>query len=256
MLLGASIVLAPTPRVNAGPETVFSTPKDAGRPAPVNLGDGIILTDYRVYPASPLNRIVGEIRNTTDRMIDAPVVSIYYPVNGEEGAGFAYGAPVLPVIEAGGTVPIFGTIPEGVNPDVAIASADFALCTPAEPGKYTDEEAELSLELFITSEKIKDTSYRCDGEVINMAASAAKVSAVYGIFRDPIGRVAGFALTVHIPALEPAAIKPFTLWGAERIASKGNPYLLTSGTNYTVDVRAGTRGPTVTPGCSFGLPWE
>ena len=252
-LIGASVALpsAPTPARVRG-----AVLGNSNAPDPVDLGSGIALIDYRVYPASPYNRIIGEIRNTTDRMIDAPVVSFYYTVDGEERAGFAYAAPMLPVVAADGSVPIFGTIPERVDPEEALASADFSLCTPAEPGEYIEREQQLDLSLQIIEEEIDTNVYRAEGVVTNAGNTTATRTMVRGIVRDADGRVAGSTTSAFTNVIAVSEAKPFTLWGDISLRNKANPFVLLSGDGYTVDIIAGTRGPVVLPGCSFGTPWN
>lgn len=256
-LVGISVALpsalqgAPTPVGVGG-----ATPGNTNAPDPVNLGSGVTLIDYRVYPASSHNRIIGEIRNTTGRMIDAPVVSFYYAVDGEERAGFAYAAPMLPVVPAHDSVPIFGTVPEGVDPAEVLASADFSLCTPAEPGEYTEREQQLDLSLQIIEEEIDTNVYRAEGVVRNTGNTTATGTMVRGIVRDADGRVVGSTTSAFTNVIAVSEAKPFTLWGDISLRNKANPFVLLSGDDYTVDIIAGTRGPVVLPGCSFGTPWS
>jgi hypothetical protein len=256
-LFGAAIAFPEQPRMVATPAADTATPQANRRPAPVDLGDGIILIDYRVFPEeTPHNRFIGEIRNTTDRMIDSPVVSLYYPLDGRERAGFAYATPLLPVIEAGGTVPIFGTFPDGIDPEAALTAADFALCTTAEPGQYTEREQELSLSIRKIDQLISTGIYGFDGEVTNVGDSLATGTIIRGIIRDADGRVAGTTIGFFTNVIESGSTVPFWVGAGSIVDHRANPVIQLWGGDYTADIVAGTRGPAVLPGCSFGKPWE
>lgn len=250
-LLGASLI---TPLV-LRQATPAATPAQTGRPDPVDLGRGISLIDYRLYPGE-LPAIIGEIQNDSDRMIDAPVISLTWPGGGQDN-GFTWATPMLPVIGAGDTVGIFGVLPDVVDPGTIVATSRFALCSPADPGMYATLEAQLQLRLEILQEDYyEDGRYRCEASLTNMGRETASDTMIRGIVRDADGRIAGTTSSPFTGTVGVNETKTFTLWGGGDLNNKANPSALIDGTGYTVELVAGTRGPVISPGCTFGFPWS
>lgn len=255
-LLGAAIVPPELPKTGAMLGSNTETVQPPQRPAPIDLGHGILLIDYRPFYFTPQNRLIGELRNTTGRMIDSPVVSLYYPLDGRERAGFAYATALLPVIEAGGTVPVFGTIPDETAPETVLATADFALCTSAEPGQYTQRQQQLDLTIEVINEEFGDGVYLCQGEVINSGDRATTNTMVLGIVRDSERRIIGITHKYILGPIDVGQSSPFSVWAGGGLSHKANPFLVLLGSDYTVEIVARIPGPVVLPGCSFGRPWE
>jgi hypothetical protein len=250
--LGAGVI-SPLASHQATPATTADTP---GRPDPVDLGGGIVLIDYRLHPGEQPH-VVAEIRNDTNRMIDAPVVSLTYPRE-RESDGFTWASPIIPVIGAGRSVPVFGALPDDAAPGAILASAIFALCSPAEPGEYTRHQQALQDDLVVTvvSERIEDDLYHVQGTIANAGLDVMRDIALRGIVRDSDGRIAGSTASPFWSGLAAGASRDFSMWAGKAVRNKANPFPLLTGTNYTVEIIAGTRGPVSSPGCSFGLPWE
>lgn len=248
--LGASLV-APFMLRQATP---MASPAGTDRPEPIDLGSGISLIDYRFHPGT-YPAMIGEIRNATERMIDAPVVSITYP-RPDRTDGFTWASPIGPVIDAGGTVPIFGVLPEDADPGTMLATATFALCSLAEPGDYTARQKALSDFIVVTveSERIESTLYNAQGTIVNTGPAIMRDFAIRGIVRDQDGRIAGTTGTPYYSGLTPDTPRKFSIWAG--ITNKANPFPLLSGTDYTVEIFSETRGPVIAPGCSFGRPWD
>lgn len=232
-----------------------ASPAASDQPGPIDLGSGITLRDYRLYPGEP-PAIIGEIRNETDRMIDAPVISLTWPRDGQHD-GFTWAAPMLPVFGPGESTGIFGVLPAGENSGTVIATSRFALCSPAEPGMYAAQEAQLHLNLEVIQEDYyEDARYRCEASLTNLGTETASDTMVRGIVRDRDGRIAGTTSSPFTSTIGARETKIFTLWGGGDVNNKANPTALISGRDYTVELVAGTRGPVVSPGCTFGFPWS
>ena len=105
-------------------------------------------------------------------------------------------------------------------------------------------------------EIVGDGSYQGEGTVTNTGTTPATDTMVRGIVRDADGRIAGTTPSPFTSTIEVGETRPFTLWAAGAIRNKANPMLLISGTDYSVEFIAGTRGPVASPGCTFGRPWD
>lgn len=223
------------------------------RPSPVDLGSDITLVDYRIHPGESLG-IIGEVRNDSGQMIDAPVVSISWPRPGQED-GFSWLSPIIPVIDAGGSVPVYGSVPDGEDAEAMVAEPSFALCSPAEPGEFTTLQSAMTLELTLTTEQVEETSYNARGTIANTGPDIVRNLVLLGVIRDREGRIAGTTQQVFYTAFGVTS-RAFSIWAGINLNNKTNPYVLIDNADYSAEIYAGTRGPLTLPGCQFGLPWE
>lgn len=217
-------------------------------PTAIDLGDGITLVDYRVHPGERAS-VIGEIRNDRDHMVDAPVVVLEWP-EARSGAHRTWASPVIPVIEPGGTVPVFGPLPDSGESDSLLHDAEFSLCSPVAAGKYTQLQNALELHFRITWERYRHRAFRGAGIVRNLSSAPALQVAVRGIVRDGAARIAGVTPVAFLSTIQVESEKAFTLWMAESLKNKANPVPLISGLDYSVEYVVGTRGPAIAPGCT------
>jgi hypothetical protein len=251
--LGAGI-LAPVALRQATPPDAPATPVPSGRPDPIDLGSGITLIDYRLHPGEQPH-IIGEIRNETDRMIDAPVISLTYPrQSGNDG--FTWAPPIVPVIGPGLTGPIFGPLPGDSDPQSIIETGQFALCSPAEPREYTAKQQAVEDDLVVTilSERKEESAYNAQGTIENAGRETLRELTLRGIVRDNDGRIAGTTASPFWLTISAGETRDYSI-GA-RGEHKSDPFPLLTGKDYSVELIPGTRGPVASPGCSFGLPWD
>lgn len=228
----------------------------SSRPAPIDLGSGVSLIDYRPHPGDP-GGIIGELRNDSDQTIDAPVVSLRWSRPGQD-EGFSWLSPMIPVIDASASIPIYGPVPDGERVDAMLTDHRFALCSPAEPGEYTTLAQDMEVEITPTDEATTVDAYLLKGTITNTGATTARHCYLRGIVRDAAGRVAGMANPIHYAAIVAGGSYAFSLYAFAdpELSNDLNPFPLLEGTSYTVEPLAGPRGPVTSPGCVFGMPWE
>lgn len=236
------------------PHDPDATPPSGSRPAPIDLGEGLTLVDYRVYPGDR-PAIIGELRSDRDEMVDAPVVSLTWP-DASRSAGFTWASPLIPVIEPGGSIPIFGPLPESGEAEPSLDSARFALCSPVERGEYTRSWQSLNVDFRMTHERYRHAAFKGTGIVANPGPGRTPSISVRGIVRDGDDRIAGVTSTPSPGVIPPGEEREFTVWIAASLRNKANPVPLISGLDYSVDIRPGVRGPAIAPGCAFGKPWD
>lgn len=245
------------PHGMAAQATPSATPAGADRrPEPFDLGSGVTLIDYRVHPGDPAG-IIGEIRNDSGRMIDAPVISLT-PGPGGANSGFTWLSPLIPVIDAAGTVPVYGPAPEPDDPDAGLQDASFAICSPAEPGPFTAEAEAMDLDIVLIDEVVDPDVYRLRGTVTNMGNATVRSVELRAILRDAGGRIAGMANSRYLSTLAPGRAYPFSIYAyADPAFSNAvNPFALVDGASYGAELVAGPRGPVTRQGCEFGRPWD
>lgn len=246
----SSLLWLPSGNAGARQGTPAATFVSAGRPDPIDLGHGITLIDYRVYPSAPNHKVIGEIHNDNNHMVDAPVVSMTYPAPSSAREGFAYASPIVPVMGPERTVPVFGVLPDTDTPEETLRSAAFALCSPVEYGEYSEQQAELSLTMTMGRETIEPQRYAIPITMSNAGGTTVTDIAVRGIFRDANGRVAGCSERVLVGRLLVGEEREF--WVSSGIGEpvKADPFVLIPNRNYSVDIIAGTRGPVIPRSCT------
>lgn len=247
--LAASTLIPSTIAAQERPGTPAATPQHSGRPRPIVLGDGIELVDYRIFPSPDVRRVIGEIWNTRDDMVDAPVVSMSFPDDEASGES-AYASPVTPVLRPGESTMVFGVLPDEIDSAERLGTGTFGLCGPVGSGKYADLYTGLDLSINRDVEDFRPDAVNIQGQVINNADSVAQFTCVRGFIRDHNGRYAGCAMPVNTGHLAPAGSRNFSLWAAETLDVLADPFLLLKpAMNYSVDVIPGLVGPLTAPGC-------
>lgn len=258
--LAAGLLLPPAAMTTLAREaeegTPVAMPRHHGLPRPVALGDGIELIDYRVYPSTDVPRIIGEIVNTGDEMVDSPVVSVIFPDLGTDG--LAYAPPFLPVMRPGESNLIFGVLPAGIDTGEKLAAAEFGLCAPVGPGEHSERLRGVDLRVTVETDSYYwSDSLNVIGVVQNDGTETVALAGVNGLVRDQHGRYVGVCAEHVIGDLAPGATHDYLLWAWTANTSQADPYALLNGsTDYSVDVVAGIAKPLLLPGCPAILPWN
>lgn len=235
--------------------TPATMPQHHGLPRPIVLGDGIELIDYRIYPSPDVPRIIGEITSTRDEMVDSPVISMTFPDLDTDA--FAWAPPHLPVMRPGESNLIFGVLPEQVDSEEKLATAEFDLCGPVEPGEYSLRLQGSDLRATIDTESYWADSLNVVGKVHNAGEATVSYSMVYGMVRDRNGRYIGVTADSATGDMGPGATHDFFLWASTLNSSPANAYALLNGsTDYVVDAVPSTLKPFTTPGCPAFFPWN
>lgn len=235
--------------------TPAPTPQHHGRPRPIVLGDGIELIDYRIYPSPDVPRIIGEIVSTRDEMVDSPVISMTFP--DLETGGYAWAPSHLPVMRPGESNLIFGVLPEQIDTEEKLATADFGLCASVAAGEQTARRRGIDLQIIVNTENYWADSLNVLGTIQNAGDRAVIFSAVHGLVRDKNSRYIGVTVEAQTGDLAPGSVQDFFLWAWTANSSPADPYLFLNGsTDYSVDVTAGLIKPILLPGCPAVFPWN
>jgi hypothetical protein len=233
--------------------TPDAPPQHHGLPRPVVLGDGIELIDYRIYPSPDVPRIIGEIVNIGDEMVDSPAITVTFPEFGPEG--FAYAIPHLPTMRPGQSNLIFGQLPTAISSNTMLDSATFGLCGPVVAGELTASEAALDLEVMDLVEEKHATAQFMTGSVQNNSPHWIAWIRIRGLVRDSVGRLAGTIPQMDVYLADGNVPSSFAFWSDATMPFPANPYLLLDGTtNYSTTLVPGTVSATTAPGCPAILP--
>jgi len=248
--IAGSLLLPTTTLAQENDATPAATPQHSGRPRPFVLGDGIELVDYRIYPSSDVRRVIGEIWNTRDDMVDAPVVSMTFP-DSRDPVEPAYASPSTPVLHPGESTMIFGVIPGKIDTEERLSTASFALCTPAAPGEYTNLYARFELEAIPEETYFRDHYLNIQGKIYNRSETPALYTKVSGLVRDQNGRYTGATSPSNPGHVSAGGNKRFAIHAGEGVNLLADPFrLLTASESYTVELKAGFVAQVIPARCS------
>lgn len=235
--------------VDARQDSSPASPHHSGLPRPIVLGDGIELVDYRIYPSPDRRRIIGEIWNTRDDMVDTPIVTMTFP-DVESRGGFAFAPGLLPVMGPGARNMIFGVIPDEINTEEKLATARFDVCEAVGPGDVTARYHGAEMRYEVLEDDRWPTALRIHGHLQNIANSEIQFSTVRGLVRDARGRYAGCTSTWHTGNVEPGGTRRFWLTAGEERSTAADPFVLIQDTtDYSVEIFPGLIGSVIPPTC-------
>lgn len=166
-----------------------STSPAADRIDPVELGDGLTITDYRPILNSNPQRFIVELQSNRDDFIESPPVGMLID-NAPKEDGFTWALPWHPVLEPGGSTFCIGWLPyPAVDPD----SVRFLSCGhEVRGGERADRLQSWDTEL--------DYEQSFDGEAIHLTMTISNIGNVpltggeiRTVARDSTGRICGGA---------------------------------------------------------------
>lgn len=100
------------------------------RPLPVDLGHGLEIRDYRLFPAEDVLRFIVEIHNTTDAQIDTPMLGVSLPHLSSSNPVFAWANPVSMVLHPHASECLTGVAPKSLSKDEEWGNPEWQLCHP------------------------------------------------------------------------------------------------------------------------------
>lgn len=131
---------------------------------PIDLGNGLQIRDYRLFPTQDVMRFIVEIHNTTDAAVDTPTVGAVLPHLDDYNFGWAI--PVSPVLHPHMSDCLIGVAPEAVKTDEDCRTPDWMLCSGIESYMAVSIQ-DWQYELSHSIEILSDTHMRTTVEVTN-----------------------------------------------------------------------------------------
>lgn len=227
--------------------------RQADRPAPYDLGHGLEIRDYRLFPTEDVMRFIVEIHNTSDTTVDTPTVGVVLPHLDDDNYGWAN--PIAGVIHPQSSQGLIGVAPSTLTSDQYWGAPSWVLCDELQADSadaMQDWDVEITWDF-----RIRDAADAVSKLIItNRGNSPTGPASVQGLVWDQDGRLCGASSNVLIPRL--IAGEVWETWAhvwsfLEYVA---NPFALIDHVenlevNYSLQPRtAGTN-----KGCSTVLPW-
>ena len=95
--------------------------------APFELGNGLEVRDYRLFPTEAAMRFIVELHNTTDSAIDTPAVGVTLP-NLDARENFSWANPVSMVLHPHSSDCLVGVAPQALTTDKDWGTPRWEVC--------------------------------------------------------------------------------------------------------------------------------
>ncbi|MCA9832436.1 MAG: hypothetical protein KC435_00655 [Thermomicrobiales bacterium] len=219
-----------------------------------DLGNGLQVRDYRLFPTKDVTRFIAEIHNTTESFVDTPAVGVILPHLSADG-NYGWGTPLQPVIHPQSSMGIIGVAPTGLMTDSGWGEPTWELCGDVQTklsDKFDPDVLSLESTLSITS----DTAAKVLTTAANLTDTQQRNLTLQGLVRDADGRICGGTLT-SILRLEPAATREINTNITARQNYIANPFTLIPSTDgMSVEMLLQPRTAMMNPGCEIVMPWN
>lgn len=247
--------------------TVLATPTFRNRdvssqtrmPEPIELGQGLLLVDYRIYPTSNARpAMLGEIKSTLDHRVDAVSISMIDSSEPDAFRAFSYATPAAPTIAPFGTVPVWGVLPEtDDHAERLLSRLQFGLCDQVAAGEQTALWDDWDIVITRYEEiALRSTSLVIYGYIKNMGTTSQGRIVTRGVVRDADGRLLGTTRSQQAAPLDPGETKRFAVGARSSDHIHTNAYRMMTSPDYTVSLSIEPTGYPIPPGCHLGAPWS
>jgi len=204
---------------------------------PVSITDEFTVTWWIIDDDPDYPLFMGDVQNTSDITLDAPVVGITaYDAEGNI-LGSSYATPEPPVLEPGARAYLYGSAPKDLPHNVVI---DLFFCSnPTGNTYYTDQTAALNLVLSVDEEERGERSFRAIGTVQNNGDNPAETVGVSAVFSNPDGHVVGTLSTLLDRNVPAGKSMRWTVEHGVNIYHSNNPFTEQLDADYTVSYWCG-----------------
>jgi len=162
---------------------------------PIELAEGLLLSDYRFLADNFKANLLGEIENTGDKAFDGQALNATFLDAQGAPIESIYPIPLIPVIQPGQRIPVTGSFSEFNPLEDDWSEATFAICGEHPKHEYTERTAQLDLRIEEVSENREDDSYQVEGTIRNEGEADAESVEVHAIYRDDEDRLIGLSLS-------------------------------------------------------------
>lgn len=231
-----------------------STARQTDRPAPVDLGHGLEIRDYRLFPTEDVMRFIVEIHNTTDTAVDTPTVGVVLPHFDDDN--FAWANPVSQVLHPHTSECLIGVAPTALTSDDGWGSTEWMLCevvhsTLAE--KLARWSVNFTFELAVLGPKHARALY----DVANNGNKRLRDLYIQGTVWDQEERVCGLLLPSSVHFMEPRSRSEQLINLHPRAIYTSNPFVLidsVEGISFTCTLQPSQQP--VNRSCPAVMPWN
>lgn len=224
---------------------------------PIELGNGIEVRDFRLFPGDEIMRFIVEIYNNTDAIIDTPAVGVHLPhMNNDENYGWA--VAIAPVFYPGTSAGLLGVAPKALATDLDWDTPEWTLCGP-----LTTRSASL---LDNSRLDVSSDQFQLDSQTLEIATSVTNLGDatisnlnVIGLVWDRSGRICGSTNSAQLLPLEPGATQIRSVYVGDTLSMRyaANPFhMIDSVVDLDVSVSVQPSVSFDAPECPAIMPWN
>lgn len=222
---------------------------------PIDLGHGLEIRDFRLFPTTDVMRFIVEIHNTTDTPIDTPSVGVVLP-HLPADSSFGVANPVAAVLHPGTSGCLIGVAPMGLTSDLNWSEPTWTLCGETQTINAMRLTGwDFSFSAIVHA--IYPTHAIVDLEIENISAKRSTGLCAKGIVRDQNNRICGGVGPYLLDGVEPSERFSTELYIYPEIEYILSPFpLLETVEGITVSFTLQPFKDIVPPTCEPVLPWN
>lgn len=230
------------------------TAKQTERPSPVDLGHGLEIRDYRLFPTEDVMRFLVEIHNTTDVAVDTPTIGVVLPHIDEDG-NYGWANPLSTVLHPQTSGCLIGVAPAEIATDEEWGTPEWMLCDSVVTQKANSMD-HWYFELDFTITIHERTRAQAMVTVTNHGSEQIRRLWLQGLVLDAQARICGATVTGQIPGLAPGETVETGFTIRPEYTYHANPFTLID-TVESIDFSFSVQpeGTAVNPGCPPVMPW-
>lgn len=244
--------------VGAAGKTVLAeaTPVPDERPAPIDLGSGIVIADIRKIPNTEPARYLVELQSHRDDAVDSPTIGVVLP-DVPDDQSFSWAIPWHPVLQPGGSTFAIGLLP---SPATDMSDGEWVLCkSEIGPGEHTNVLSRWEWELETETSLVDENTIHVNMVITNTGQTPLSTGEIYGLARDSSGRICGGFPNTNMYNLGLSDVKsvPRGITLQRNWSHPANAFNLCEDVNdMSVSVEVQPRFQSVAPGCPVVMPWN
>lgn len=224
---------------------------------PFDLGQGIEVRDYRLFPTPDILRFIVEVHNTTDFPVDAPTVGVILP-HLVEHENYGWASPMSPVIHPHTSGGLIGVAPAALTHDNEWGSPEWELCAAM---STIQSERLLIWDLDLSYELVVYYSHHLQikARITNLGDKPTRGLYMSALLWDPDARICGITYDRLLPVIAPGETlqDSIDVSQGEFYDYIANPFALVNsveGMNATLTLQPVTSYPA--PVCEPIMPWN
>lgn len=224
------------------------------------LGHGIEVRDFRLFPSPDILRFIVEVHNTNDAMVDTPTVGVVLPHLDDEG-NYGWASPIAPVLHPHTSGGLIGIAPSGLKHDSDWGKPEWMLC--GVPNTILSERlSPWEIDISARHEVDYDQHLIIRAQVANLGDHKSSSLRMRGLLWDKNHRICGSTTLAYVPDIEPKSTVDVHIDVAPPGAAPifdyiANPFTLVN-TVEGMDVTMSLQPPaSPTPSvCPLIMPWN
>lgn len=225
------------------------------RVALMDLGHGLEIRDYRLFPTTDVMRFIVEIHNTTDTAVDTPTVGVMLPHLGD-GENYGWANPISAVLHPHTSDCLIGVAPPKLTSDSDWDTPSWIFCDEIST-HHAKKLAQWDVDFTYSVEFVDTTHARAILEIVNRSERIPQGLILQGIAWDKDHRIAGAMLPTLLNEVEPDVATLQQINVTPTLSYVSNPFnLIDTVEELSITFSLQPQLPIVNRGCPVVMPWN